>query len=120
MGAAINSASGTNATVLFNGYCKVTGWTFHNGATGGARVVKLYDMSRKPIVGTDVPLVKISVPYAATSNQGANFSSASFNNGVPFYNGLAYAITTGIANNDAGAVAADDVTGVLDWTVRTD
>ena len=115
----IKSLAGLNATLLFIGFCKVTGWTLHNNSTG-VRVVKLFDLGRLPLVGIDVPLSKIIIPFASTANQGTNFSEASFGSGVPFYNGLAYCVTGAVADLDKTAVSLDDVDGILDWTVRTD
>jgi hypothetical protein len=36
--------------------------------------------------------------------------------GIPFVNGIAFAITTGVADSDTGQTSADDVHGVLIWS----
>ncbi len=117
---AIKAAAGTNATLLFTGFCKVTGWALYNHRNDKAVFLKLYDLARAPIVGTDVPSLKIGIPYATTGDAGTNRADSTLTAGHKFVNGLAYAITAGVADTDTTAVSLDDLIGKLDWTVRTD
>lgn len=121
---AIKSVAGVNATNLFQGFCKVVGWSLKNTRTDAGVCLALYDLARLPIAGVDIPKYKLIVPYSATSGQGSPFSEI---NGIrlPFYNGLSYCILKcdgGGKSSDANstAVGVDDLLGILDWSVRTD
>jgi hypothetical protein len=103
--ARIASAASTNATSV-----KATaGLLYHiiasNTATS-ARFLKLYDKASAPVVGTDVPAFTIYLP------PGGGFSDE-FSIPAAFTTGIAYAITSAIADTDATAIAANDVHGVL-------
>ena len=119
---AIKSLSGTNATVLFQGKAKVSGWTLHNYNTTQPIGLMLYDLARLPRVGIDIPVLKIVVPYAASVGTATNFSEASLIEGHNFLVGLAYAIVLGsggkVADNANTNVGVDDLVGILDWTQR--
>jgi len=104
--ARIASAAGVNATSLKSSASVVnTIWVFNTVAS--PRYVKFYDKASVPAVGSDTPL--FTVPIAANSVSPVPIDGA----GVPFYNGLAYAITAGVADSDTTAVAANDVHGFL-------
>lgn len=76
---------------------------FCSNVSAGARYVKLYDATVADVaVGTTVP--KLTIGVAATS-----FASAQFSRGIPFYNAITVAATTGVADADTGAPGANDV-----------
>lgn len=75
------------------------------GLTSSVRYLKFYDKATLPVVGTDVPLMTIPVP---ANTQGAGIVIP-FNIPILFNDGFAFAITSGSADNDAGAVGAGDV-----------
>jgi len=80
--------------------------------------LKLYDQGTVPVVGTDTP--KITIPFsafaywngtAAVANPQPQFYSLS-DIGVSFVNGIAYAITKGVADTDTTAIASADLVGI--------
>lgn len=99
------AAATTNATSVKTSSAKLIGWSFVNNATS-VRYVKVYNKSSAPTVGTDTPLQIISIPANSICQQ-------TLEGGVGYGSGLAYAIVTGAADNDATAVAANDVIGSL-------
>lgn len=80
---------------------QVYGWYFYNKANA-ARYVKFYNKASAPVVGTDVPVMTIGLPPGA----GANVE---FANGITFAVGIGIGATTGVADADTGAPAANDV-----------
>lgn len=99
----IASSAGTvNAMLARAGSCdgvRVTGFS----ARASLCWLKLYDKGTAPVVGTDTPVLVLPVPPGAFS--------------FPleyryFAVGLGFAITTGVSDNDAGAIAAGDVLGL--------
>lgn len=74
-------------------------------AAASARYLKFYNKVSSPTVGTDTPLMTIYLP--ATTSFALDFAD-----GVHFTNGIAYALTTGSADNDTGALTAADVLGL--------
>ena len=80
---------------------QVYGWYFYNNASS-TRYIKLYDKATAPVLASDTPLMTIPMPAGAAANV--------FNlHGIPFTNGIGWAATTGVADNDTGAPAANDV-----------
>jgi hypothetical protein len=75
------------------------------GLTSTVRYLKLYNKASAPTVGTDIPVMTIPVP---ANTQGAGVALA-FSIGVNFTAGIAFAITSGSADSDTGAVGAGDV-----------
>ena len=75
------------------------------GLTSTVRYLKFYDTSVAPTVGTDPPVLTIPVP---ANTQGAGVVIP-FNIPILFSNGLSFAITSGSADSDTGAVGAGDV-----------
>jgi hypothetical protein len=75
------------------------------GLTSTVRYLKFYNKATAPTVGTDIPVMTIPVP---ANTQGAGVSIP-FSVGVNFPLGIALAITTGSADNDAVAIVAGDV-----------
>lgn len=95
------SAASTNATSVRPTRCHLGGWYLYN-TNAAVRYLKLYDKASAPTVGTDTPVLTIPIP----PNSGANVN---FANGIHFENGLAYALTTGVADSDTAAVAANEI-----------
>ena len=81
-------------------------------AAATARYVKFYDKAAAPVVGTDTPL--FTVPVVATTGQVGE-AELEISMGIPFKNGIAYAITGAIADSDTTVCAADDVHGFILW-----
>lgn len=79
------------------------GWYIANQHATDKRYIKFYDATTGDVtVGTTVP--KLTLPISAGSQGHVEFSR-----GIPFYTAITVAATTGIANNDTGAPAANDV-----------
>ena len=98
------SLATTNANVV-----KASGGNLYSivaiGLTSTVRYLKLYNKATAPTVGTDVPLMTIPVP---ANTQGAGIAIP-FSMGVNFPLGIAIAITSGLADNNTGAILANDV-----------
>ena len=98
------SLATTNANVV-----KASGGNLYSivaiGLTSTVRYLKLYNKATVPTVGTDVPLMTIPVP---ANTQGAGIAIP-FSMGVNFPLGIAIAITSGLADNNTGAILANDV-----------
>ena len=95
------SAAGTNATSVKAGAGQVFGVRAFN-ANAATRYLKLYNKASAPTVGTDTPVDTIPLPSGTTTG-------FMLDSGVAFGTGIAFALTTGIADSDTGAVAANDI-----------
>jgi hypothetical protein len=100
-GAKLISAATTNATSVKASAGQVYGWYIYN-ANAAVRYLKLYNKASSPTVGTDVPVMVIPIPPGAAAN-------VEFTNGIAFGTGIALALTTGVADADTGAVAANEI-----------
>lgn len=98
------SAASTNATSVKASAGQVYGWAAYN-LNAAARYLKLYNKASSPTVGTDTPVMTILIP-GNTAGAGTNIEMP---NGIAFGTGIAMAITTGIADADTGAVAANEI-----------
>lgn len=98
-----SSAATTNATLI-----KAIPGQVHMceglNTTAAAKYVRLYDLARLPVVGTDLPKLIIGCPPST--------GFALNQEGLKFANGIALAITGAAADNDATAVAAGDITAL--------
>lgn len=98
------SLATTNANVV-----KASGGNLYSivaiGLTSTVRYLKLYNKATAPTVGTDIPLMTIPIP---ANTQGAGIAIP-FSMGVNFPLGIALAITSGLADNNTGAILANDV-----------
>lgn len=98
----VNSAASTNATSV-----KGTAGSIYNvvafNSGAAAAYVKFYNKSSAPTVGTDVPVIVMSVAPSTTAYMPAGGW------GHRFATGIAMAITGGAANSDTTAVAANQV-----------
>lgn len=99
------SAATTNATSL-----KASAGTLYalvaTNTNAAARYLKLYDKATAPTVGTDTPVLTICVP-GNTAGAGVVLPIPAC--GLAFANGIAYATTTGAADSDTAAVAANEL-----------
>lgn len=101
-----NSAASTNATSVKASPARLMTVAASN-VNAAARYLKLYDLAVPPTVGTSTPA--LTIPLPATSAVALNLGAL----GVDFANGLAFAITTGAADTDAVAVAANEIKVIL-------
>lgn len=100
----VSAAADTNATSAKGGpgtLWKVTGYN----AAGAVRYLKFYNKATAPTVGTDTPVLTIALPPATAF-------SVDWPGGRWFDTGIAYALTTGSADADTGALTAADVVGL--------
>lgn len=98
------SAATTNATSVKASAGQVYGWYVSN-INASPAYFKLYNKASAPTVGTDVPVMTITIPGNAT---GAG-SNINWVHGIAFATGIAFAITTGATTADTGAVALNEV-----------
>jgi len=97
------SAATTNATLVKNAPGMVYEMSFFN-TNAAARYVKVFDKATAPVPGTDTPVRTMMAPGSAN---GAGFV-LSFPNGLQFQNGIGFALTGAIADNDTTAIGAND------------
>ena len=98
------SAASTNATSV-KAASGAVGFIYAVNLNAAVRYPKLYNKASAPTVGTDTPVATLPIPASAT---GAGFSLA-IPGGVAFSTGIAYAVTTGAADSDTAAVAANEI-----------
>lgn len=105
--ARVLSAATTNATSVKNAAGNLYNIVLTN-SSAAAKFFKLYDKATAPTVGTDTPKSTLVIP--------AN-GQLIVSNVIPdrFGTGIAYAITGAVADADATAVAANDVTGHITY-----
>ena len=99
------SAASTNATSVKASAGTITTIAAVNINETTVSYLKIYDKATAPTVGTDVPVMTIPIP---TNIQGAGIVIP-IPNGVTFSNGIAIAVTGGVADSDTTAVLADEV-----------
>lgn len=80
---------------------RLYGYYVYNNAAA-VRYLKLYNTAAAPTVGTDTPILTIPLPAGSAANVGLV-------GGVPFSKGIGLGATTGVADSDTGAPAANDV-----------
>jgi hypothetical protein len=103
----VNAAASTNATSLKASAGEIGRIDVFNTASY-AVFLKLYNKASSPTVGTDTPVW--TIPVAS----GGGYSTE-FMRGKYFSTGIAYAITKLQVDSDTTAVAANDLTGSIDW-----
>lgn len=104
----LNSANTTNATLVKGSAGSVfTVVATNNGAA--VAFLKLYNKVTAPTVGTDVPLLVVSVP---ANGVPVTIDSAL---GMRFTAGIGFGITNLIADSDTTAVAANQVKVKIDY-----
>jgi hypothetical protein len=87
------SATGLNATAVKGSPAKLTILNIVNGAAT-LRYFKIYNKASAPTVGTDIPLITITLPTGSSS-----FTLPAFI-GIDFSVGLSFACTLGVADSD--------------------
>ena len=87
------SAAGLNATAVKGSPAKLTILNIVNGAAT-LRYFKIYNKASAPTVGTDIPLITITLP-----NGSSSFTLPAFI-GIDFSVGLSFACTLGVADDD--------------------
>lgn len=97
-----SAAASTNATVAKASAGTLRRVTGYNAAAA-LRYVKFYDSAVSPTVGTTTIRKSIAIP--ATTAFSLEFDDY-------FGQGIAYALTTGAADNDTGALTAADITNL--------
>lgn len=105
------SAATTNATSVKASAGKIYGIeAFNNSST--IYYLKMYNKASAPTVGSDTPTKTYLIPH--NSNNGAGFIFTT-EIGVDYSAGIAFAITSGIADADTGACAANAVVVNIDY-----
>lgn len=99
------SAASTNATSAKASAGQVYTIMAHN-INASVRYLKLYNKASSPTVGTDTPVLTLPIPG---NSAGAGFVLDTGGSGIAFSTGIAYAITTGVADSDTGAVSANEI-----------
>lgn len=97
-----SAANSTNATSI----SAVAGrlkWVKARNNTATDRFLKIYDKASAPTVGTDVPVMILTVP----ANGALDLSIKG--DGLKFTLGLGWAMTANKVNSDSTAVAADSM-----------
>jgi hypothetical protein len=85
---------------------KLYGWYLYNDGAAEA-YVKFYNATAANVtVGTTTPTMTIPIPAGSASN-------IEWTNGVTFGTAICVAATTGVADNDTGAPAANQVAGTI-------
>ena len=97
------SAATTNATSVKTSAGQVFNIQGFNVNTSSPRYLKIYNKASAPTVGTDTPIAVYLIP--------PNYSGVvcEISNGLACSTGIAFAITGGIADTDATAIAASEV-----------
>jgi len=104
----LSAAASTNATSAKASAGRLYAIQGYNAAAA-VRYLKLYDKASAPTVGTDTPVKTLALP------PGVGFAF-DFPLGYSFATGIAFALTTGSADADTGALTAGDVLGLnLDY-----
>ena len=98
------SAATTNATTVKASAGQV-GYIICSNLNASARYLKLYDKASAPTVGSDTPVFTEVLPGSTTGGGIALNIPA----GIAFANGISFALTTGIADADTGAVSASEI-----------
>lgn len=99
------SAATTNATSLEASSGTILNITAMN-TTAAVIYLKLYNKATAPTVGTDVPVLTLPLPVSNA------LAVVNFTTGLYFTTGIAYALTTGAADADTGAVGAGAAVGL--------
>lgn len=98
------SAATTNATNVKASSGQL-GVIYAVNLNAAVRYLKLYNKASAPTVGTDTPVATLPIPASTT---GAGFA-LTIPDGLNFSLGIGYAVTTGAADGDTGAVAANEI-----------
>lgn len=97
-----SSAASTNATLVKASAGTLKGLMALN-TTAATVWLKLYDKATAPTVGTDAPTLTLPIPAGG---------GLAFDQAMTFAVGIGFALTTGVADADTGAVASGAVLGL--------
>lgn len=97
------SAASTNATSVKASAGQLYS-IYVSNVNAAARYFKLYNKASAPTVGTDTPVQTYLIPG---NTAGAGFS-VQIPSGLAFSTGIAFALTTGVADSDTAAVSANE------------
>lgn len=97
------SAATTNATVI-KASAGTLGFIAVSNLNAAVRYLKIYNKATAPTVGTDIPVQTYLIP---ANGSGSNLAIPV--QGLNLATGIGIAITTGVADNDTGAVAAGEI-----------
>ena len=100
----LSAGASTNATSVKASAGRVYGAQGYNAAAS-VRYLKLYDKAAAPTVGTDTPVKTVTLPPLTAF-------ALDWVLGYAFENGIAFALTTGGADADTGALTAADILGL--------
>lgn len=103
-----SAAASTNAASVKTSAGRLYKLRGYNASTS-VRYLKLYNKASAPTVGTDVPVATIALKPSDV------FDLDLIPIGQYFASGIAYALTTGAADTDTGALTAADVVGLAIW-----
>jgi hypothetical protein len=95
-------ANSTNATNVKNGAGTLFNVSVANNS-GTVAYLKLYNSASAPTCGSGTPVARYIIP-ASTAGAGSNIDIAV---GAEYTSGIGYCVTTGIADADTAAVAAN-------------
>jgi hypothetical protein len=98
------SGASTNATLVKNAPGCITAIVVTN-TNAAPRYLKLYNKATAPTVGTDAPAWTICIP-GSTAGGGAVIA---LDPALDFSLGIGIGLTTGAADTDTGAVAANEI-----------
>jgi hypothetical protein len=101
------AAAGTNPTLLKASAGRLYGYQLAN-MTASWKFVRFYNKSTAPVAGTDAPFMVVALP--PNSSVDLNWTIP-----ISFTTGMGYTVTGAVADNDATAVAANDVQGTVYW-----
>ena len=99
------AAATTNPTSVKTSAAKL-GLIMGYNAAAAVRYLKIFNKNAAPTVGTDTPVLNLPMPPSAL------FRFDLSDIGLHLTSGLAFAITTGNADRDTGAVTANDIVGL--------
>lgn len=88
-GTLVKSAAGTIYSIIVN------------NQNAAVRYLKLYNKATAPTVGTDTPVMTLAL-------QASRTETFEFPKGLAFATGIGFGLTTGVADNDTGAVTANE------------
>jgi hypothetical protein len=101
----VSAAASTNATVVKAAAGRVYMIRGYNAAAA-VRYLKIYNKATAPTVGTDTPILTFALK--PSDNFDIDFQAI----GYYFATGIGFALTTGSADADTGALTAADVVGM--------
>lgn len=105
------SAATTNATSVKPSAGQLY-WVYVTNTNAAIRWLKFYNKASAPTVGTDVPVLVLGIP----GNTAGAGGTVSITIGIQFTTGIAFATTTGVADADSAAVAANEL--VINYCTR--